>query len=218
MNKLLNYINVLNISTNSLILILISLVAILIILVITLLLKNNSSKNTVSFLENDVTTSIKDIEIDNSEMNNLNAEIATKIELPKNETPKSREKFDISIATKQMEEDINSDNINLTDFEIEQEEKSIISYKELLEKVNKDKINISSTNSKDNIKTVEIKNGNENSEYTFNTEVIDFEAEIEKQAQIKKNQEKTTILNIEENDYSHDDFLNSLKTLKDSLG
>ena len=119
-----------------------------------------------------------------------------------------------------MQEDINNENIDLTDFEIEQEEKSIISYKELLEKVNRDKLELNENNK---INNFEIKNENigsnkiEDNEYTFNTEVIDFDTELEKE-KTKDKSEKRTILNIEENNYSHDDFLKNLKTLKDNLG
>lgn len=233
MYKLLNCINILSISTNSLILALIALILILIILVIILIIKsnnNNNKKENYSFLESDKTVTIADIEIDNNDEKNdklnsdkLKNELAHKIEMPKETAYKRQEKFDISSTTKKMQEDINNENIDLTDFEIEQEEKSIISYKELLEKVNRDKFNSNENNTLTRTKAVydDIDENMESNEYTFNTEVIDFDAEVENvkiQKQNKIKQEKTTILNLEENDYSHDDFLKNLKTLKDNLG
>ena len=222
MKNILNYTNILNISTNSLILILIGLILILIILVIVLIIKSNNKKSDTPFLDFDKMPSITDIDLDNIEIksNDKNEEIAKKIELPKEEIGSRQDKFDISSTTRRMQEDINNENIDLTDFEIEQEEKSIISYKELLEKVNRDKLELNENNK---INNFEIKNENigsnkiEDNEYTFNTEVIDFDTELEKE-KTKDKSEKITILNIEENNYSHDDFLKNLKTLKDNLG
>ena len=222
MKNILNYTNILNISTNSLILILIGLILILIILVIVLIIKSNNKKSDTPFLDFDKMPSITDIDLDNIEIksNDKNEEIAKKIELPKEEIGSRQDKFDISSTTRRMQEDINNENIDLTDFEIEQEEKSIISYKELLEKVNRDKLELNENNK---INNFEIKNENigsnkiEDNEYTFNTEVIDFDTELEKE-KTKDKSEKRNILNIEENNYSHDDFLKNLKTLKDNLG
>lgn len=211
--------NILNISTNSLIFALIALILVLIILILILIIKNSCKKSSYNFLENDNDKSITTLEIDNSDNYLDKSEnIAKKIET----TEKTNEKFDISKTAQKMQEDINSDNIDLTDFEIEQEEKSIISYKELLEKVNKDKnSNINTTK----VNKVEIQNGNDlhnddfvNNEYTFSTEVIDFETELKNEIKKQEQKEKNTILNIEENDFSHDEFLKSLKTLKDNLG
>ena len=204
-------INYLNISFNSLVLALIALVFVLILLVVILIIKsNNNNSSNVSFLDdNSDSKSITNIDID--EFKSSSSDIAKKIEIPKEE---SKPKFNLDEVTKQMQQDINNDNIDLTEFEIEQEEKSIISYKELLSKVNKDKMIMQQKEEK-NIA---------DDEYNYATEVLDFDTdlneELNKQKKIELEQEKNTILNIDDNsdnDTSHELFLKSLKTLKDNL-
>ena len=203
-------INYLNISFNSLVLALIALVFVLILLVVILIIKsNNNNSSNVSFLDdNSDSKSITNIDIDEFKSS---SDIAKKIEIPKEE---SKPKFNLDEVTKQMQQDINNDNIDLTEFEIEQEEKSIISYKELLSKVNKDKMIMQQKEEK-NIA---------DDEYNYATEVLDFDTdlneELNKQKKIELEQEKNTILNIDDNsdnDTSHELFLKSLKTLKDNL-
>ena len=120
-----------------------------------------------------------------------------------------------------MQEDINN-NLELTEFEMEQEEKSIISYEELLRKVKQQ--NSEDSNIKVNVQTVELDKKEDTQEFSYNTEILDF-SDIEDTPK----EDKSTLLNkddlkemlsISEVDtslYSSDDFLNALKELRDSL-
>ena len=86
------------------------------------------------------------------------------IEVQKEEVKPVENKFDISTVAKKIEQTLEDDNIDLTMYEMEQEEKSIISYEELK----------NSVDSKKNIKVpTPIKKEEE-----FNTEVLDFTNEI----------------------------------------
>lgn len=176
--------------------------------------------NSKSILTNDIDT-------------NKVKEIATKIE-PKEEVEEnvlqvSKEekkiskssKFDISEVTKQMEEDINN-NLELTEFEMEQEEKSIISYEELLRKV---KQNNTENNCKVNLQTVDLNDSKKsNDDFDYNTEILDFsdinESSKENTSTLLNQDDLKEMLNISDIDaalYSSDDFLNALKELRDNL-
>ena len=86
------------------------------------------------------------------------------IEVQKEEVKPVENKFDISTVAKKIEQTLEDDNIDLTMYEMEQEEKSIISYEELK----------NSVDSKKNIKVpTPIKKDEK-----FNTEVLDFTNEI----------------------------------------
>ena len=212
MDKLINYLEYINIPTNSLMIMLIALLLILILLVIILIIKSNSKQSeNISFIDEVKTSSILDSKL------NKDDDIAIKIDLDDTKANKD-DKFDISSATKKMKEDIENENIDLTDFEIEQEEKSIISYKELLEKVNKDKenTNVSRVEFKDdNIEELKQTRLSKNTDYKINSEIINIDKKIDEDIKPKKTK---AILNIEGNNYSHDEFLKSLKSLKDNLG
>lgn len=136
-------------------------------------------------------------------------------------------KTDIKAITEQMEKSLEQNNIELTEFEVEQEEKAIISYAELIEKVKSNDL------SNVNIQTVDLDDRGYNleNEFTFDTEVLDFEdllskteeipAEIQNPAnEMLKHTEIKSILDIDEIDdriYDSNEFLNALKELRDSL-
>lgn len=244
-----NIFNNLDVFGKSMVVLLIVLLLALIGLVVYLLVKNKRQDNmaidTDFFGElkkdNDNTKSIFVEDIDTKKVN----EIAKKIEVEpeiksviKEEiTPtKEEKKFDISEVAKQMEEDIEKTNIELTEFEMEQEEKSIISYEELLQKVKKDNTN---SKVKVNLQTVKLDEPKKE-EFTFNTEVLDFselndvvEAPFKVSTPVSpvdgiqntstnllKQEDIKSVLDIENINtsvYSSDEFLSALKELRDSL-
>ena len=215
---MMNSFNNLDILGKTMVIVLIVAFIILIGLVIYLIIKNNKVKDIE--IDTDFLDEIKSKnDIKSVEKEGIKAsDIATKIE-PKEE--KKEDKFDISVAAKQMQEDINN-NLELTEFEMEQEEKSIISYEELLRKVKQQ--NSEDSNIKVNVQTVELDKKEDTQEFSYNTEILDF-SDIEDTPK----EDKSTLLNkddlkemlsISEVDtslYSSDDFLNALKELRDSL-
>ena len=138
--------------------------------------------------------------------------------------------MDLESISNQMEKDIEKNNIDLTDFEIEQEEKAIISYKELLDKVNQS--NLSNVN----VQTVDLDDRGYTlpeveDEFTYDTEVLDFSDILAKTTELKATElissvnetpsaEIKSILDIEDFDqpiYDSSEFLSALKELRDSL-
>ena len=215
-----NLVSYLNVSSNSLLLALIILILVLIILVIILIIKSSNNKKENKINKSSYSNSILNIDIDNLDDNEIEeVKIAKKIEFPKEQ---QKGKFDLSETAKKMEENLNNDNIDLTEFEIEQEEKSIISYQELLERVRKEKNQETKIKTDENKYNFTEKNKIDN-EYTFSTEIVDFESDIndeikkrEEIKNIKNNNPKLSSKNNIDNS-SHEKFFNSLKTLKDTL-
>lgn len=223
--------NNLSILGKCMIIVLIIAFIILIGLVIYLLIKNKKNNDQIvdtSFFDDiksdiNVSKSIENININKDENINTNtSNVNTKIDDSIKKDDKN-EKFDISIAAKQMQEDINN-NIELTEFEMEQEEKSIISYKELLEKVKQS--NVSPDNIKVNIQTVELDNIKDKEEdFNYNTEVLDFSdlndnKLTENTSTLLKRDDLKEMLNINNINtavYSSNEFLDALKELRDSL-
>ncbi|MBQ7141003.1 MAG: hypothetical protein IJO32_05815 [Bacilli bacterium] len=239
----------LDIVGKSMIVLLIVLLFILIGLIIYLCVKNKKQEELNMDLDffdelkkdNDNSKSVFVDDIDSKKIN----EVAKKIEIEPEiksvtkediEPKVDEKKFDISEVAKQMEEDIEKTNIELTEFEMEQEEKSIISYEELLQKVKRDNAN---SKVKVNLQTVKLEEPKKE-EFTFNTEVLDF-GELSEvgdapfkvstpvspvdgiqntSTNLLKQEDIKSVLDIENVDtsiYSSDEFLNALKELRDSL-
>ena len=235
MINILNMFNNLDLSSKVLIGIIFILVIMLAIVCIILACKNDSPIKTevdLDFfdeLKKDNDNS-KSIFVDTKEKE------VTKIEEPKEE--KTDTKVDIKSISEQIEKDIEKNNIELTEFEVEQEEKAIISYAELIQKVkSNDLTNV-------NVQTVDLDDRGYNleNEFTFDTEVLDFEdllskteemttlksAEVEYSsvnhenpaAEMLKQTDIKSILDIDDVDdiiYDSNEFLNALKELRDSL-
>lgn len=238
--------NNLDVFGKSMVLLLILLLFILIGLIIYLCNKNKRQEGLTidtDFFDdlrkdNDNTKSIFVDDVDTKKINQIAKKLEIKSEINKEyvEESKVENKFDINEVAKQMEEDIEKSNIELTEFEMEQEEKSIISYEELLQKVKKDNTN---SKVKVNLQTVKLDEPKKE-EFTFNTEVLDFSELTEmSEAPFKvdtpvspvdgiqntstnllKQEDIKSILDIKNIDtsvYSSDEFLNALKELRDSL-
>lgn len=238
--------NNLDVFGKSMVLLLILLLFILIGLIIYLCNKNKRQEGLTidtDFFDdlrkdNDNTKSIFVDDVDTKKINQIAKKLEIKSEINKEyvEEPKVENKFDINEVAKQMEEDIEKSNIELTEFEMEQEEKSIISYEELLQKVKRDNTN---SKVKVNLQTVKLDEPKKE-EFTFNTEVLDFSELTEmSEAPFKvdtpvspvdgiqntstnllKQEDIKSILDIKNIDtsvYSSDEFLNALKELRDSL-
>lgn len=235
--------NNLSVVGKSLVVILIFLFIILIGLIIYLCVKNKNENDDITNTDffDDIKSqneNEKSVFIDNVDIQKAN-EIATKIEMPKEEPTikdvktneiktneekiSNNNKFDISETAKKMEEDIENSAINLTEYEVEQEEKAIISYTELLNKVQK-----SASDAKVNIQTVELESkvNENNDDFNYNTEVLDFsdlnEMPIDKEntTTLFKQDDIKEMLNIKDIDttlYSSDEFLKALKELRDNL-
>lgn len=230
--------NNLSVLGKSLFIILIIMFFVLIGLIIYLCIKNKEEKETnidMDFFDDlkKEDTNSKSVFVDNVDIDKVN-EVAKKIEIEK-ESPSSipsvtyeerketNEKFDIANAAKQIEEDIESSNIDLTEYEVEQEEKAIISYTELLNKVKQNAIA-----NKVNVQTVELEPKKEEikEDFDYDTEILDFSdlsdtpapkettTTLFKQDDIK---EMLNIKNVDTNLYSSDEFLKALKELRDSL-
>ena len=227
MSKIINIFNSLNMTSKVMIILLFVLVILLIVFALIYAFKsdsdNNQSKEALEFLE----------EIKKEKENNEIPEI-TKGE--QKEEVKSN-KVDIKSITDEMSKDIEKNNSGLTEFEIEQEEKAIISYDELLKKVKENELN--------NIDVQEVdlddRGYNLEDEFTYNTEVLDFDDILENKEEIAKNTnlepigkidsqsnvsnlvEQTnikSILDLDEVDddlYTGSEFLSALKELRDSL-
>jgi len=232
MDKLFNILNGLSITDKALLVVLIGLVLLLIIMVIIFACTKKSAitdiEASLDFFdelkkEDDNT---KSVYVSEEEVKEEKA-IAVKIE----EEPKS--KMDLESISNQMEQDMNKSNIDLTDFEIEQEEKAIISYKELINKVKQNdlsNVNVQTVDLDDRGYTLpEVEN-----EFSYDTEVLDFSDLLEKtteiiapineiespSAEIIKNTNIKSILDIEDLDqpiYNCNEFLSALKDLRDSL-
>lgn len=167
-----------------------------------------SEEESISQLELETNTNENKIDnhADNKKINNTNSE-----------------KFDIGQAAKQIETDIVSNNIDLTEYEVEQEEKAIISYTELLNKVKKNALE-----NKVKVQTVELEPKNDElEEFSYNTEILDFSDlndsynyNKENTSTLFKQDDIKEMLNIKDINtvlYSSDDFLKALKDLRDSL-
>ena len=136
-----------------------------------------------------------------------------------------------------MSKDIEKNNIELTEFEMEQEEKAIISYDELIKKVKENELNSVGVEEVD----LDDRGYNLEDEFTYNTEVLDFDDMLENKEEIAAstnlepigvvdNQTKAndlieqtqikSILDLDEIDeplYTGSEFLSALKELRDSL-
>jgi len=239
MDNLFNILNGLSIADKTLLVVLIGLVLLLIIMVIIFACNRKSAitdvEASLDFFDelkkdNDNTKSVFVGEID--EEPKEEKVLAVKIE------DETRPKIDLESISNQMEQDIGKNNIDLTDFEIEQEEKAIISYKELINKVNQD--NLSNVN----VQTVDLDDRgytlpSVEDEFSYDTEVLDFSDLLEKTSEFKasefispvngiespstemiKNTDIKSILDIEDLDqpiYNSNEFLSALKDLRDSL-
>lgn len=238
--------NNLEIFNNSMIVLLIVLLFVLIYLIVYLCIKNKNSQQLqidTDFFDdlkkdNENSKSIFVDDVDTKKVSEVAKKIESEIKIESNENIESKieNKFDISEVAKQIEEDIEKTNIELTEFEMEQEEKSIISYEELLQKVKKDNAN---SKVKVNLQTVKLDEPKKE-EFTFNTEVLDF-SELNDASEVPfkvdtpvspidgiqntstnllKQEDIKSVLDIEDIDtsiYSSNEFLNALKELRDSL-
>jgi len=237
MDKLFNILNGLSVTDKALLVVLIGLVLLLIIMVIILACTRKREitdvEASLDFFDelkkdNDNT---KSVFVSDEEVREEKA-LAVKIET------EPREKVDLQSISNQMEQDIGKNNIDLTDFEIEQEEKAIISYKELINKVKQDdlsNVNVQTVDLDDRGYTLpEIEN-----EFSYDTEVLDFSDLLERTSEYKASEfispvngiespstemiKKTdikSILDIDDLDqpiYNSNEFLSALKELRDSL-
>jgi len=224
MTDIINMFNSLDLSGKIMIGVLFGLVILLSIICIILACKDGSSKEEIDL---DFFDELKK-EDDNSKSIFVETKEEVKTETPIQEI-KEDNKVDIKAISEQMEKDIEKNNIELTEFEVEQEEKAIISYAELIEKVKSDDLTTV------NVQTVDLDDRGYNleDEFSFDTEVLDFSdlskteelvlpvenmqspaSEMLKQTEIK------SILDIDEVDdriYDSSEFLSALKELRDSL-
>ncbi len=239
MDKLFNILNGLSVADKALLVVLIGLVLLLIIMVIIFACTRKSAVTDVEASldffdelkkDNDNTKSV----FVGDEKEEVKEEKALAVKIESEPKPK----MDLESISNQMEQDIGKNNIDLTDFEIEQEEKAIISYKELINKVNQDNL----TNV--NVQTVDLDDRGYTlpeveEEFTFDTEVLDFSDILAKTSEFKasefispvngiespstemiKNTDIKSILDIEDLDqpiYNSNEFLSALKELRDSL-
>ena len=239
MNKLFNILNGLSMTDKALLVVLIGLVLLLIIMVIIFACTRKSAVTDVEAsldffdeLKKDYDNTKSVFVSDENEEVKEEKVLAVKIE----DDPKP--KMDLESISNQMEKDIEKNNIDLTDFEIEQEEKAIISYKELLDKVNQDNLSnvtVQEVDLDDRGYTLpEVEN-----EFTYDTEVLDFSDILSKTSEFKASEfispvngiespstemiKKTdikSILDIDDLDqpiYNSSEFLSALKELRDSL-
>lgn len=230
MDKILNTFNSLTVTGKTLIIVLAILVILFIVLLLVYLLKKDKGVNNEIDLdffdelkkENDNTKSVFVKE---------EKELAVKIET------EPKEKIDLQSISNKMEKDIEKSNIDLTEFEMEQEEKAIISYKELINKVKQNEMN------NVNVQTVDLDDrGYElpEVEFSYDTEVLDFSDLLEQEDAKFKPSEFITPINgiespstemikktdiksildlddVEEPIYTNNEFLSALKDLRDSL-
>lgn len=230
MDKILNTFNSLTVTGKTLIIVLAILVILFIVLLLVYLLKKDKGVNNEIDLdffdelkkENDNTKSVFVKE---------EKELAVKIET------EPKEKIDLQSISNKMEKDIEKSNIDLTEFEMEQEEKAIISYKELINKVKQNEMN------NVNVQTVDLDDrGYElpEVEFSYDTEVLDFSDLLEQEDSKFKPSEFITPINgiespstemikktdiksildlddVEEPIYTNNEFLSALKDLRDSL-
>lgn len=230
MDKLLNILSGLSMTDKALLVVLIGLVLLLIIMVIIFACTKKGEitdlQASLDFFDelkkdNDNTKSI----FVSSNEEKEEKQIAVKIE------DETKTKMDLKSISDQMEKDIEKSNIDLTDFEIEQEEKAIISYKELIDKVQQNdlsNVNVQTVDLDDRGYTLpEVEN-----EFTFDTEILDFSDILEEKStasvnetespstEIIKNTNIKSILDIDDFDqpiYNSAEFLSALKELRDSL-
>ena len=237
MAKIINIFNTFSTFGKVLIIVLLILILLLIIFTLIYAFKSNSDKqidSAIEFLE----------EVRKESDNNIEGVAKEEIKVEKIE-PKEKEvtvstnenKIDIKSITDEMSKDIEKNNIELTEFEMEQEEKAIISYDELIKKVKEDE--------KNNVGVQEVdlddRGYNLEDEFTYNTEVLDFDDILDNKEEItastnlepigmvdeqtKANDliEQTqikSILDLDEIDeplYTGSEFLSALKELRDSL-
>lgn len=239
MINILNMFNNLDLSSKVLISVLFVLVIMLVVVCIILACKKDNTNKTEADLD-----FFDEIKKDNDNSKSIfvdtKEEEVTKIEEPKKEVTeeKADTKVDIKSISEQIEKDIEKNNIELTEFEVEQEEKAIISYAELIQKVkSNDLTNV-------NVQTVDLDDRGYNleNEFTFDTEVLDFSDLLSKTEEMPtfkpsefvspvegiqspatemlKQTDIKSILDIDEVDdriYDSTEFLNALKELRDSL-
>jgi len=221
MTDIKNMFNSLDLSGKIMIGVLFGLVILLSIICIILACKDGSSKEEIDL---DFFDELKK-EDDNSKSIFVETKEEVKTETPIQEI-KEDNKVDIKAISEQMEKDIEKNNIELTEFEVEQEEKAIISYAELIEKVKSNDLTTV------NVQTVDLDDRGYNleDEFTFDTEVLDFGdlgkteelvSQIESPTtEMLKQTEIKSILDIDEVDdriYDSSEFLSALKELRDSL-
>ncbi len=237
MNQIVDFINNLNIFGKSMVALLILLLILLVVLIIVYIVKNNKEIDT-SNIDLDFFDDLKK-ETENTQSiytDSVAEEIKPKEEKPiatKIETPIVSDKTkDLKAITEQMEKDIEKNNIELTEFELEQEEKAIISYEELIKKVKSNE----SLNLEIEANDLDDRGYNLEDEFTFDTEVLDFGDMLGNEQMIKKEEPKVTVNPYEEvikntkvksildiddkldnNIYNANEFLNALKDLRDSL-
>lgn len=238
MDKLFNILNGLSVTDKTLLVVLIGLVLLLLIMLVIFICTRKSAIT-------DVEASLDFFDELKKDNDNTKSVYVTDVEEPKKEEVlavkienEPKPKMDLESISNQMEKDMEKSNIDLTDFEIEQEEKAIISYKELINKVNQDNLcNV-------NVQTVDLDDRGYTlpeveEEFTFDTEVLDFSDILSKTSEYKasefispvngiespstemiKNTDIKSILDIEDLDqpiYNSNEFLSALKELRDSL-
>ena len=232
MDKLVNILNSFNMTGKVLIVVLVVLVVLLIVLSLIFAFKKED-KSINQEVDLDFFDELKK-EDDNSKSVFVKEE--PNIESPKTEE-NAKDKIDLQSISNQIEKDIEKNNIELTEFEMEQEEKAIISYNELINKVKQNELN------NVNVQTVDLDDRGYNlePEFSYDTEVLDFSdlKENEETPKFKASefispidgiQSPTTemikrtdiksILDLDEVDestYTNTEFLSALKDLRDSL-
>jgi len=225
MTDIINMFNSLDLSGKIMIGVLFGLVILLSVVCIILACKGSSSND--EEIDLDFFDELKK-EDDNTKSIFVETKEEVKTEAPVQEIKEEKEdnKVDIKAISEQMEKDIEKNNIELTEFEVEQEEKAIISYAELIEKVKSNDLTTV------NVQTVDLDDRGYNleDEFTFDTEVLDFGdlgkteelvSQIESPTtEMLKQTEIKSILDIDEVDdriYDSSEFLSALKELRDSL-
>ena len=235
MSKLIDIFNTFSTTSKILIIVLILLVILLVVFSIIFALRNDTDE--VEDTNLDFFDELKK-EDDNSKSvfvpNDTNIE---NIEQEKKQEETKNNKIDLQSISNQIEKDIEKNNIELTEFEMEQEEKAIISYDELIRKVKQndlDNVNIQTVDLDDRGYELE-------PEFSYDTEVLDFSDILEPSDNSKfkaspvispvegiqspstemiKRTDIKSILDLDEVDektYSNTEFLSALKDLRDSL-
>lgn len=237
MDKLISIFNSFDTTAKIMIIALFLLVILLVVLSIVFALKKDDVEQNVDL---DFFDELK--KQDNNEKSVFVNDIEKKEEIKQEEKPlatkiENDEKVDIKSISEQMEKDIGKNNIDLTEFELEQEEKAIISYEELIKKVKENELN------NVNVQTVDLDDRGYNleNEFTYDTEILDFgdllnekdttndftsnnissvDNVVNKATDMINQTKVKSILDIDEVDdslYTNNEFLNALKDLRDSL-